>query len=84
MERWYQLLKPEGRIGVVLPESFFSVEDDIAGRYFLYKHFNIRAIVSLPSHTFLPHTPTNTSLLFASKKTEKQEKDFAFIPFVKL
>lgn len=77
LERWYQLLRPEGRIGVVLPESFFSVEDDIAGRYFLYKHFNIKAIVALPSHTFLPHTPTNTSLLFASKKTEKQEKEFA-------
>ncbi len=76
LERWYQLLRPEGRIGVVLPESFFSVEDDIDGRFFLYKHFNLRAIVSLPSHTFLPHTPTNTSLLFASKKTEKQEKEF--------
>ena len=76
LERWYQLLRPEGRIGVVLPESFFSVEDDIEGRFFLYKHFNIKAIVSLPMHTFLPHTPTNTSLLFASKKTEKQEEEF--------
>lgn len=76
LERWYQLLKPEGRIGVVLPESFFSVEDDIKGRFFLYKHFNIKAIVALPSHTFQPHTPTNTSLLFASKKTEAQEKEF--------
>ncbi|WP_417558778.1 HsdM family class I SAM-dependent methyltransferase [Mesoflavibacter zeaxanthinifaciens] len=76
LERWYQLLKPEGRIGVVLPESFFSVEDDVKGRFFLYKHFNIRAIVSLPSHTFQPHTPTNTSLLFASKKTIKQEEQF--------
>lgn len=76
LERWYQLLRPEGRIGVVLPESFFSVEDDISGRYFLYKHFNIKAIIALPSHTFLPHTPTNTSLLFAAKKTEKQEKEF--------
>jgi len=76
LERWYQLLKPEGRIGVVLPESFFSVEDDIDGRYFLYKHFNIKAIVALPSQTFLPHTPTNTSLLFASKKTEREEENF--------
>lgn len=76
LERWYQLLKPEGRIGVVLPESFFSVEDDINGRYFLYKHFNIKAIVSLPSHTFQPHTPTNTSLLFASKKTNEEEREF--------
>ncbi len=77
LERWYQLLKPEGRIGVVLPESFFSVEDDIAGRFLLYKHFKIKAIVALPSHTFQPHTPTNTSLLFASKKTEKEEKEFS-------
>ena len=76
LERWYQLLKPDGRIGVVLPESFFSVEDDIEGRLFLYKHFNIKAIVSLPNHAFSPHTTTSTSLLFASKKTEKEEEQF--------
>lgn len=77
LERWYQLLRPEGRIGVVLPESFFSVEDDIVGRYFLYKHFDVKAIIALPNHTFLPHTPTNTSLLFAKKKTVEQEKEFS-------
>ena len=76
LERWYQLLKPGGRIGVVLPESFFSVEDDIEGRFFLYRHFNIRAIVSLPSHAFLPHTPTSTSILLASKKTVSEENQF--------
>lgn len=76
LERWYQLLKPDGRIGVVLPESFFSVEDDIEGRMFLYKHFNIKAIVALPNHAFLPHTPTSTSLLFASKKKKEEEIRF--------
>ncbi|MCW5908454.1 MAG: N-6 DNA methylase [Chitinophagales bacterium] len=76
LERWYQLLKPGGRIGVVLPESFFSVEDDIKGRMFLYKHFNLKAVVSLPNHAFQPHTPTSTSLLFASKKTKKEEEKF--------
>ena len=76
LERWYQLLKPGGRLGVVLPESFFSVEDDIEGRLFLYKHFNIKAIVSLPNHAFSPHTTTSTSLLFASKKTIKEEECF--------
>ena len=76
LERWYQLLKPSGRIGVVLPESFFSVGDGIEGRLFLYKHFNIKAIVSLPNHAFSPHTTTSTSLLFASKKTEGEEKRF--------
>jgi type I restriction enzyme M protein len=76
LERWYQLLKPGGRIGVVLPESFFSVEDDIKGRLFLYKHFNIKAIVALPNHAFQPHTTTSTSLLFANKKTESEEEVF--------
>ena len=76
LERWYQLLKPKGRIGVVLPESFFSVEDDVAGRVFLYKHFNIKTIVSLPNFTFLPHTNTSTSLLFAEKKSVKEEEIF--------
>lgn len=76
LERWYQLLKPNGRIGVVLPESFFSVEDDIAGRMFLYKHFNLKAIVALPNHAFQPHTTTSTSLLFASKKTKEEETKF--------
>ena len=76
LERWYQLLKPKGRIGVVLPESFFSVEDDVAGRIFLYKHFNIKAIVSLPNFAFLPHTNTSTSLLFAEKKTVDEETVF--------
>jgi type I restriction enzyme M protein len=76
LERWYQLLKPNGRLGVVLPESFFSVEDDIDGRMFLYKHFNLKAIVSLPNHAFSPHTTTSTSLLFASKKTQDEEEKF--------
>lgn len=76
LERWYQLLKPNGRFGVVLPESFFSVEDDIVGRMFLYKHFNLKLIVSLPNHAFQPHTPTSTSLLFASKKTQIEEEIF--------
>ena len=70
------MLKPEGRLGVVLPESSFSVNDNIEGRLFLYRHFNIKTIVSLPSHTFSPHTNTLTSLLFASKKTESEEENF--------
>lgn len=77
LERWYQLLKPKGRIGVVLPESFFAVDEDISGRYFLYRHFNIKAIVALPSHAFLPHTPTNTSILFAEKKSVNEEQNFS-------
>ena len=39
---------------------------------FLYRFFEIRALISLPQVTFQPYTPTKTSLLFAVKKTRKE------------
>jgi len=74
VERWYQLLRPGGRLGVVLPESFFSTRENLDARLFLFAHFNVKAVVSLPRHAFEPWTPTRTSLLFAQKKTVAEEQ----------
>lgn len=72
VERWYQLLKENGRLAVVLPENIFDTTENKYIRLFLYKFFNIKAIVSLPQLTFEPYTSTKTSLLFAQKKTKKE------------
>ncbi len=72
IERYYQLLKEGGRLGVVLPESVFDTTENKYIRLFLFKYFIIRAVVSLPQITFEPFTSTKTSLLFAQKKTKKQ------------
>lgn len=72
LERYYQLLKEGGRLGVVLPESVFDTTENKYIRLFLFKYFNVKAIVSLPQVTFEPFTSTKTSLLFAQKKTKKQ------------
>jgi type I restriction enzyme M protein len=72
IERWYQLLREGGRIGVVLPESVFDTTENVYIRLFLYKYFKIKAIVSLPQLTFQPFTSTKTSLLFARKKTRQE------------
>jgi len=69
IERWYQLLKPNGRFGVVLPESVFDTNENKYIRLFIYKYFKVKAVVSLPPITFQPYTSTKTSLLFAQKKT---------------
>ena len=71
VERFYQLLKPKGRMGIVLPESCFDGSDSISLRMFLFKRFNIRAIVSLPITTFEPFTSTKVSLVFAQKKSNE-------------
>ena len=74
VERWYQLLKPNGRFGVVLPESIFDTTENKYIRLFIYKYFKVKAVVSLPQLTFEPFTSTKTSLLFAQKKTEAEIK----------
>ena len=72
IERYYQLLKEKGRLGVILPESVFDTTENKYIRLFLFKYFNIKAIVSLPQITFEPYTSTKTSLLFAQKKTKEE------------
>lgn len=72
IERYYQLLRPGGRLGVVLPESVFDTTENKYIRLFLYKYFVIKAVVSLPQLTFEPYTSTKTSLLFAQKKSESE------------
>ena len=71
VERAFQLLKDGGRLALVLPESVFNSTDAFPVRSFLYRMFNIKAIVSLPRNIFID-TPTLTSLLFAQKKSREQ------------
>ncbi len=72
IERWYQLLRPAGRLAAILPESVFDTAENKYIRLFLYKYFNIKAVVSLPQLTFQPYTSTKTSILFAQKKTNQE------------
>lgn len=72
LERWFQFLKPGGRLGAVVPNSLLDARTKSVGRDFLVKHFWIKAIVSLPSDAFYPHTMTKTSLLFAQKKNRDE------------
>lgn len=68
IERWYQLLKEGGRLAAVLPDSVFDTTENKYIRLFIYRFFNVKAIVSLPKSTFEPYTSTKTSILFAQKK----------------
>lgn len=66
IERAFQVLKPNGRLAVVLPESILNAADTSL-RLFLMRMFYVRAVVTMPRHIFVD-TPTLTSLLFAQKK----------------
>lgn len=76
IERYYQLLREKGRMAVILPESVFDTTENKYIRLFIYKYFNIKAVVSLPQITFAPYTNTKTSILFAQKKTQEEIKQW--------
>ena len=80
LDRWFQLLKPGGRLGAVVPNSLLDGIKS-AGRDYLLQRFWVRAVVSLPADAFYPHTLTKTSLVFAQKKTvEEMRGEFAKTP----
>ena len=72
IERYYHLLRENGRMGIVLPESVYDTTENKYIRLFIYKYFTVKAVVSLPQVTFSPYTNTKTSIIFAQKKTAKQ------------
>ena len=67
-ERWFQLLNPNGRIGVVLPISLFDSTDYLNARLLFLCYFQIIAIVGLPEHAFSPHAQQRTVLVFAKRR----------------
>ena len=72
IERYYQLLRENGRAWIVLPESVFDTSENKYIRLFIYKYFKVKAVVSLPQVTFEPYTQTKTSILFIQKKTKDE------------
>lgn len=80
IERYYQLLKENGRLGVVLPESVFDTTKNTYIRIFLFKYFWVKSIVSLMGGqkrgAFAPYTSTKTCLFFAQKKTTDEVKEW--------
>lgn len=69
LERAVQLLRPNGRLGIVLPDSILVNDSNSFIRNWISKNLKIRGIISLPLATFTPFGANiKTSVLFASKK----------------
>jgi len=71
IERNLDLLKPGGRMAIVLPQGRFNNTSDKEIRDFIAEKARIIAVVGLPTNTFKPHTGTKTSVLFLQKWDDK-------------
>jgi type I restriction enzyme M protein len=77
IERCLSLLKPGGRLGIVLPEGVFNNPSLAYVRDFCEDRARILAVVSLPQETFYSSGATvKASLLFMQRFTDKEQADF--------
>lgn len=77
IERCLALLKPGGRLGIVLPEGIFNNPSLAYVREFCEDRARILAVVSLPQETFSSSgASVKASLLFLSKFTVEEQADF--------
>jgi type I restriction enzyme M protein len=77
IERCLSLLKPGGRLGIVLPEGVFNNPSLAYVREFCENRAFIRAVVSLPQETFFSSgAGVKASLLFLQKFTVQEQVDF--------
>jgi type I restriction enzyme M protein len=76
IERCLQLLKPGGRMAIVLPDGIFGNPRDKYVWQYILENAKILAVISLPPETFLPSTHTKTSVLFL-EKTKPERDDYA-------
>ena len=75
IERCLQFLKPEGVLGIVLPDSILSNPGLEWIRDWLLENVQLVASVDLPVETFEPHTGTQTSVLIMRKKDPNKNYD---------
>lgn len=77
IERCLDLLKPGGRLGIVLPEGIYNNPSLSYVREFTEDRAFLRAVVSLPQETFISSgASVKCSLLFLQKFTEEEQQKF--------
>jgi type I restriction enzyme M protein len=74
IERNLNLLKPGGRMAIVLPQGRFNNTSDKEIRGFIAERARILAVIGLHQNTFKPHTGTKTSVLFVQKWNDDSSK----------
>ncbi len=82
LEQCYKLLKPGGRMCIVIPQGILNNLNDDYIRDYIKQKFKILAIVGLEPNTFKPFTTPKTSLLFLQKYQENEEVSTDYDIFV--
>lgn len=80
INRCIDLLKPKGRMGIVLPEGVFNTPNAEYVRNFVERKAFIRAVISLPQQTFTSSgASVKCSILFLQKFSQEEQERWDFL-----
>lgn len=72
IERCWQLLRPGGRMAIVLPDAILGAPGLLYVRHWMLTHCRVIASVDLHPDTFQPRNGTQTSVLVLQRKTDAE------------
>lgn len=71
IERCLDLLKPGGRMGIILPDGILGNDGLEYVRQYIMDNADLVAVIDCPVESFLPTTDTKTSLVILKKKKDR-------------
>jgi type I restriction enzyme M protein len=76
LEKGVKLLRPEGKMLIVLPQGLMSTQRNARVRDFIHSQAEIRAIISLPTYTFVQSgvATVNACILYVQKFTKDKKE----------
>jgi type I restriction enzyme M protein len=76
LEKGLKLLRPEGKMLIVLPQGLMSTQRNSRVRDFIHSQAEIRAIISLPTYTFVQSgvATVNACILYVQKFTRDKKE----------
>lgn len=74
IERSLKLLKDGGRMGIVLPETFFHAPKSRYVLHYMLRNNNVTWMLDLPHNTFRPHNNAKCLVIVLEKNRPQQEE----------
>lgn len=68
VEQCYKLLSPSGRLGILLPETYFFSPSYIWFQKWIYSHFHLRAVINVPMEAFQGFCRAKTNIYLFEKR----------------
>jgi type I restriction enzyme M protein len=74
VERSLELLRPGGRLAIILDDSLLNLPSNQDARSLIQEEAIVEAVISLPEVTFMPYSTAKSSILVLRRRTSPAEK----------